>query len=113
MIGTIAFSLQDHVSGRHIVVGSVGGDCRSQHGIVGLLGASARPYRGSMSPEAYSARRLQLLVSAGYVFGCAFRSFLPVFDVPRVTLVDSWLSSAMVGRSVATVAELCFAIQWA
>ena len=69
--------------------------------------------RGSMSPEAYSARRLQLLVSAGYVFGCAFRSFLPVFDVPRVTLVDSWLSSAMVGRSVATIAELCFAIQWA
>jgi hypothetical protein len=69
--------------------------------------------RPSMSDEAYSARRLQLLVSAGYVFGCAFRSFLPVFDVPRVTLVDSWISSAMVGRSVATVAELCFAIQWA
>jgi hypothetical protein len=69
--------------------------------------------RPSMSSEAYSARRLQLLVSAGYVFGCAFRSFFPVFDVPRVTLVDSWISSAMVGRSVATVAELCFAIQWA
>ena len=69
--------------------------------------------RSALSPEAYSARRLQLLVSAGYVFGCAFRSFFPVFDVPRVTLVDSWISSAMVGRSVATVAELCFAIQWA
>src|ERR1700745_1850946 len=69
--------------------------------------------RPSISAEAYSARRLQLLISAGYVFGCAFRSFLPVFDVPRVTLVDSWISSAMVGRSVATVAELCFAIQWA
>jgi hypothetical protein len=69
--------------------------------------------RLSMSHEAYSARRLQLLVSAGYVFGCAFRSFFPVFDVPRVTLVDSWVSSAMVGRSVATIAELCFAIQWA
>jgi hypothetical protein len=69
--------------------------------------------RASMSADAYSARRLQLLLSAGYVFGCAFRSFLPVFDVPRVTLVDSWISTAMVGRSVATVAELCFAIQWA
>jgi hypothetical protein len=69
--------------------------------------------RPSMSLEAYSARRLQLLVSAGYVFGCAFRSFFPVFDVPRITLVDSWVSSAMIGRSVATVAELCFAIQWA
>ncbi len=69
--------------------------------------------RPLMSHEAYSSRRLQLLLSAGYVFGCAFRSFLPVFDVPRVTLVDSWISSAMVGRSVATIAELCFAIQWA
>lgn len=69
--------------------------------------------RPSMSLEAYSGRRLQLLVSAGYVFGCAFRSFFPVFDVPRITLVDSWVSSAMIGRSVATVAELCFAIQWA
>jgi len=81
-----------------------------------LWGYSARVLankRSSMSPEAYSARRLQLLVSAGYVFGCAFRSFFPVFDVPRVTLVDSWVSSAMVGRSVATIAELCFAIQWA
>jgi hypothetical protein len=69
--------------------------------------------RSAMSQEAYAARRLQLLVSAGYVFGCAFRSFFPVFDVPRITLVDSWVSSAMIGRSVATIAELCFAIQWA
>src|ERR1044071_6106393 len=69
--------------------------------------------RSWMSAEEYSSRRLQLLLSAGYVFGCAFRSFFPVFDVPRITLVDSWVSSAMVGRSVATIAELCFAIQWA
>ena len=67
----------------------------------------------SMPGEEYSARRLQLLLSAGYVFGCAFRSFLPVYDVPRITLVDSWVSTAMVGRSVATIAELCFACQWA
>jgi len=58
-------------------------------------------------------RRLQLLLSAGYVAGCAWRSVLPVFDVPRLVLVDSWLSSVIVGRSVATVAELCFAAQWA
>ena len=69
--------------------------------------------RHSMPREEYSARRLQLLLCAGYVFGCAFRSFLPVFDVPRITLVDSWISTAMVGRSVATIAELCFACQWA
>src|SRR3954469_24784736 len=83
---------------------------------IGLWFYSARVLarkQASMSQEAYSARRLQLLICAGYVFGCAFRSFFPVFDVPRVTLVDSWMSSAMIGRSVATVAELCFAIQWA
>jgi hypothetical protein len=58
-------------------------------------------------------RRLQLLLSAGYVAGCAWRSVLPVFDVPRLCLVDSWASSVAVGRTVATVAELCFAAQWA
>jgi hypothetical protein len=66
-----------------------------------------------MSAEAYSARRVQLLLSAVYVFGCAFRSAFPVFDVPRLCLHDSWLSSVIVGRSVATVAELCFVGQWA
>ena len=58
-------------------------------------------------------RRLQLLLSFGYVAGCAWRSVLPVYDVPRLVLVDSWFSSVIVGRSVATVAELCFAAQWA
>jgi hypothetical protein len=56
---------------------------------------------------------LQLLLSAGYVFGSAFRSVLPVYDIPRIVLVDSRLSSVLIGRSVATVAELCFAAQWA
>jgi hypothetical protein len=55
----------------------------------------------------------QLLLSAVYVAGCAYRCFLPVVDIPRVVLVDSRLSSVLVGRSVATVAELCFAAQWA
>jgi hypothetical protein len=56
---------------------------------------------------------VQLLLSAGYVAGCAFRSFLPVIDIPRITLLDSPISSVAVGRSVATVAEFCFAAQWA
>ncbi len=56
---------------------------------------------------------LMLLLSAAYVFGCAFRSFLPRADVQRICLFDTWLSSVAVGRSVATVAELCFAAQWA
>ncbi|NRF65538.1 hypothetical protein HLB44_00940 [Aquincola sp. S2] len=58
-------------------------------------------------------RRLLLLLAAGYVAGCAYRSVLPVFDVQRQVLVDSWWSSVLVGRSVATLAELCFAAQWA
>lgn len=69
--------------------------------------------RSSLSTGSYAARRLQLALSAAYVFGCAFRSALPVFDIPRIVLADSWLSSVAVGRSVATVAELCFAGQWA
>ncbi len=56
---------------------------------------------------------LMLLLSAAYVFGCAFRSVLPRADVQRICLFDTFLSSVLVGRSVATVAELCFAAQWA
>jgi hypothetical protein len=55
---------------------------------------------------------LMLLLCAAYVFGCAFRSFLPRADVQRICLFDHWLSSVVVGRSVATVAEVCFAAQW-
>src|SRR5215475_7592224 len=54
-----------------------------------------------------------LLLCAAYVFGCAFRSFLPRADVQRICLFDMWLSSVFVGRSVATVAEICFVAQWA
>ncbi|MBC8027486.1 MAG: hypothetical protein H7Y89_15955 [Steroidobacteraceae bacterium] len=55
----------------------------------------------------------QLVLSGIYVFGCAFRSALPVCDIPRLCLADSWASSVLIGRSVATVAELAFAVQWA
>jgi len=64
-------------------------------------------------PAVRGAIRLQMLLSAGYVLGCAYRSAFPVFDVQRLCLFDSWLSSVAVGRSVATFAELCFAAQWA
>src|SRR6202035_2362933 len=56
---------------------------------------------------------VMLLLSAAYVFGCAFRSLLPRADVQRICLFDTWLSSVTVGRSVATVAEIAFAAQWA
>jgi hypothetical protein len=55
---------------------------------------------------------IMLLLSAAYVFGCAFRSLLPRADVQRICLFDTWLSSVAVGRSVATVAEVAFAAQW-
>jgi len=72
-----------------------------------------RRRQSMFDPVTWLSIRLQLLLSAGYVLGCAYRSFFPVFDVQRLCIVDSWLSSVIVGRSVATVAELCFAAQWA
>lgn len=63
----------------------------------------------------HAAREISLMLClcAVYVFGCAFRSFLPRADVQRICLYDSWLSSVIVGRSVATIAEMSFAAQWA
>jgi hypothetical protein len=68
--------------------------------------------KASSLVEAILIRR-SLWLSAGYTFGCAFRSFLPRADVQRIVLFDSWWSSVFVGRSVATIAELCFIAQWA
>ena len=78
-----------------------------------LSAAALNRRQATMLPEHHAARRRQLQLAAIYVFGCAFRSAFPVFDVPRLCLVDSWLSSVLVGRSVATCAELCFVAQWA
>lgn len=74
--------------------------------------AVARGAAPGLAGMASSASLLQLLLSGGYVLGCAFRSILPVYDIPRIVLVDSRLSNVVVGRSVATIAELCFAAQW-
>ena len=60
-----------------------------------------------------TAHQLMLFLCAAYVFGCAFRSFLPRADVQRICLFDTWLSSVTVGRTVATIAEVAFAAQWA
>ncbi len=88
--------------------------CVSALNIALLFGLRAgyqrNPFGGAGS--AFAFEPLALLASA-YVFGCAFRSVLPRADVQRICLFDTWLSSVMVGRSVATLAELCFALQWA
>jgi hypothetical protein len=65
------------------------------------------------SLDSTSDIEFMLLLCAAYVFGCAFRSLLPRADIQRICLFDTWLSSALVGRSVATVAEISFAMQWA
>jgi len=67
----------------------------------------------TLPPRVHDARRWQLRLSGVYAFGCAFRAILPRADVQRICVHDSWLSSVMLGRSIATVAELCFALQWA
>ena len=73
-----------------------------------LLYRALNPSGGSISGIG-----LMLLLCAAYVFGCAFRSFLPRADVQRICLFDHWTSSVAVGRSVATIAEVCFVAQWA
>jgi hypothetical protein len=77
--------------------------------------SAARVRRGQLGlpADVQAVARLQLLLSGIYVLGCGYRSVLPVFDVQRLCLVDSVFSSVTVGRSVATLAELCFAAQWA
>jgi len=79
----------------------------------GYASARLRAVRLQSPAVVLGASRWQLWLSAAYVTGCAYRSFFPVFDVPRLCLVDGAWSSVVVGRSVATVAELCFAFQWA
>lgn len=75
--------------------------------------STALLHRNRPDGTTWPHQRLQLLLSALYVLGCGYRSLLPVFDVPRVVMVDSWASSVLVGRTVATLAELSFAAQWA
>ena len=78
-----------------------------------LCAAAVARARASLPIQAEAACYLQLSLSAAYVAGCAYRSVLPVIDIPRLVLVKSPMSSVALGRSVATVAELCFAAQWA
>jgi len=53
----------------------------------------------------------QLLLSGVYVGVCGFRSLFPRVDLERVCLWDTWLSAILLGRTAATIAEFCFALQ--
>jgi hypothetical protein len=85
---------------------------QSTASVHGVLGIELVFFQAGNSPSA-SGAELMLLLCAAYVFGCAFRSLLPRADVQRICLFDTWLSSVAVGRSVATIAEICFVAQWA
>jgi hypothetical protein len=63
--------------------------------------------------DIHAVRERLLWLAAIYVLGCGFRSVFPMLDVPRICLHDTWISRIIVGRSVATVAELSFAAQLA
>src|ERR1700754_3541941 len=65
-----------------------------------------------LPPQPVGSMQLMIALCAAYVFGCAFRSVLPRADVQRICLFNTWLSSVMIGRTVATIAEVCFAAQW-
>ena len=67
---------------------------------------------GALPLEIAQTRRVVLALSAIYVLGCAFRSALPMLDEPRICLHDTLLSRIAIGRTVATIAELCFVAQW-
>ena len=73
----------------------------------------ARREEADEDPELRRERRYQIVLSGLFAFGCAYRSFLPLAEAQRIVLVDMWFSNAFVSRSVATIAELSIAAQWA
>jgi hypothetical protein len=64
-------------------------------------------------PEIIDGRITIAWLSLVYVLVCAFRSFLPRIDIERIVLVDHWLSSVLIGRTLTTFAEIFFIAQCA
>lgn len=65
------------------------------------------------APRANAYVAWHLGLSCVFTLVCAYRSWLPRIDLERTTLADTQLSSVVLGRSAATVAEICFASQTA
>ena len=57
--------------------------------------------------------RVQRFLCTLFVVGCASRSFVVRGDVERLSLLDTLFAAVAIGRSIATVAEVSFATQWA
>ena len=69
--------------------------------------------RARWTIDAYGTRRKIMWLAAAYVLGCGFRSVLPMIEVPHICLFDGWNTRVAVTRWVSTIAEICFAAQWA
>ncbi len=83
---------------------------------LGLLAYTYKIFKerkAEYSPLVLMIRKAHLVCATIYVFGCGFRSFVPRGDVRRIVLIDHWISAIAIGRSVATIAELALALQWA
>ena len=77
--------------------------------VVPIVRATPTPPSAKLPPlwvAVWSSRRLLCFI---YVLACAVRSIWPRFDGNRVCFWDHPLSPVMIGRSLATVAELSFA----
>ena len=65
----------------------------------------------ALVPADQAFRLPHLVLSAVFVGVCGFRSFFPRVDLERTVMVDHSLSGIVLGRSCATVAEMCFTVQ--
>ena len=63
--------------------------------------------------DTHSNFYIHATLSGVYILVCAFRSFFPRIDLERYCLHDTPLSSIALGRTCATLAEICFSIQCA
>ncbi|TPV96378.1 MAG: hypothetical protein B7733_05285 [Myxococcales bacterium FL481] len=77
-----------------------------------LWGYAAWRVRDHVGSPHFRYRVYQALLSGIYVLGTGSRSLVIRADVQRFSMVDTWLANVAVGRSIATVAELSFALQW-
>ena len=69
-------------------------------------------YRWANRQAPNRLEQLQWILCATYTLGCASRCFVLRSDVARFAMFDSWVSTVMVGRTIATIAELAFVAQW-
>jgi hypothetical protein len=82
-------------------------------GFVAMLWRDARARTAELDATRTRAWRRLLFFGTVFALVCASRSFIPRADVQRICLVDGWISTVFVGRSLATIGELSFVAQWA